>query len=167
MNERNKHELGSEVAGWLANDLVAAFEKNGIKLRFANPRFHLPEWLFYMLSKHTERMSKWNHAIRQYRTHGPPAIVWKVGKDGKSERNFDLDKYIEEWEHHFLQMERDALTVHEQRQYYLKMFGLPEPVLSRLMDKLHDEGLSNWEGDPFKANKEAIFRPHSQILPSL
>eukprot|EP01050_Picozoa_sp_SAG11_P016953 SAG11_NODE_2379_length_3429_cov_3.900601_1_plen_282_part_10 len=53
-------------------------------------------------------------------------------------------------------MERDALTVHEQRQYYLKMFGLPEPVLSRLMDKLHDEGLSNWEDDPFKANKEYI-----------
>eukprot|EP01050_Picozoa_sp_SAG11_P012431 SAG11_NODE_1380_length_5081_cov_6.100963_1_plen_120_part_00 len=82
-------------------------------------------------------MSKWNHAIR---------------------RNFDLDKYIEDsrWEHHFLQMERDALTVHEQRQYYLKMFGLPEPVLSRLMDKLHDEGLNDWEGDPFKANKEYI-----------
>ena len=87
-----------------------------------------------------------------------PTRYWKVGKDGKPERNFDLDKYIEEWEHHFLQKEHDALTVHEQRQYYLKMFGLPKPVLSRLMDKLHDEGLSNWEGDPFKANKDYIER---------
>ena len=156
MVERNKHDQGSEVADWLANDLVAAFEKSGIKLRFANPRFVLPEWIYHMLSKHTEPMSKWNHAIRQYRTHGAPAIVWKVGKDGKSERNFNLDKYVEEWEHHFLQMERDALTVHKQRQYYLKMFGLPEPVLSRLMDKLHDEGLGDWENDPFTANKEYI-----------
>jgi hypothetical protein len=156
MVERNKHDQGSEVADWLANDLVAAFEKSGIKLRFANPRFVLPEWIYHMLSKHTEPMSKWNHAIRQYRTHGAPAIVWKVGKDGKSERNFNLDKYVEDWEHHFLQMERDALTVHKQRQYYLKMFGLPEPVLSRLMDKLHDEGLGDWENDPFTANKEYI-----------